>query len=75
MKKYSVCAIVDNFSHHTTIVMANNIFDIVDKYDNPTDEMMEILKKEDFNFYKDEIFLDIVCIDNDDIPSPYIINK
>lgn len=75
MKKYSVCAIVDNYSHQSFVVMANSISDIMDKYENPTDEMMEIIKKEEFNFDKEEIYLDVVCIDNDEIPSPYIINK
>ena len=56
MKKYSVCAIVDNFSHQTFIVMANNISDIMDKYDSPTDEMMEIIKKEGFGYTKEDIF-------------------
>lgn len=76
MKKYSVCAIVDNYSHQSFVVMANSISDIMDKYENPTDEMMEIIKKGgELNFYKEEIYLDVVCIDNDEIPSPYVINK
>ena len=75
MKKYSVCAIVDNFSHQTFIVMANNISDIMDKYDSPTNAMMEIIKKEGFRYTKENIFLDVVCIEPDEMPSPYIINK
>lgn len=74
MKKYSVCAIVDNFTYQTFIVMADDISVIMDKYDNPTDTMMKIIKKEGFEYPKEDIFLDVVCIEPDEILAPYIIN-
>lgn len=65
MKKYCVCIIADVQNHCSIIVKANDESDIKSYLGEPTDEMMNIIRKNGIPFEKDEICLDVTCIEDE----------
>lgn len=72
MKKFAVSLFIDFCSDlKTVIVLAKSIDDIKTIDDMPTSKLMKAL---DLNCDPKDVFVDAVSIDNDDMPSPYILN-
>lgn len=76
MKKFVVSVVNDSINHTSIVVYANDKKDIVDCMGKPTPKFIEFFnKKTDFNSFKivnPYIKVDVICIENDELPSPYI---
>lgn len=71
MKKFAVSLFVDYLaSVKTYIVIANSIDDIKTKDDMPTIKLMKAIH---IDYDPESCYVDAVCIESDEMPSPYII--
>lgn len=80
MKKFAVSVFIDSNSKIKSIIV---IADSLDKiiytdsmtYGLPTSKMLDIIKEEiGWRPDPEDCYIDCVCIDNDEMPSPYKID-
>lgn len=76
MKKFAVSLFIDPSSLiKSIIVVAKSKNDIVYENGDPTPALLDIIYKEmDYRPDPEDCFVDVISIEGDDMPSPYILN-
>lgn len=76
MKKFVVSVVNDRVDHTSIVIYTNDKKDIVDCMGRPTPKFIEFFNKKmgfnSFNISNSYTRVDVICIENDELPSPYI---